>query len=280
MPKKFMIRCDMEGASGIVSYDQVVPGEKEYDYGQRLFMSDLDALISGLIAGGADEIHIYDEHYYGRNVLLDGLPDNVFVYCGKPPYLRNWAGGLDESFEGLILLGLHAKSGTPRATLQHTYEHDIRDIVLNGRSVGEIGVETAIAGDYGVPLLMITADSAGVEEARCLVPDVTGVAVKESLCEWGARCLPAGVTSRLIGDKARAIAKSGRGNGQPLRLGPDVQMDIALREGAYLQAYRALFPDTFVSGDTIRLQGANTTAVWADYWQNKLQTLAALEAGQ
>ncbi|HEX2949030.1 MAG TPA: M55 family metallopeptidase, partial [Armatimonadota bacterium] len=65
---KYMIRCDIEGVSGVVSYRQTEPGNSEYEFGLRMFRSDLCACIDGLLDGGADEIVIYDEHYYGRNI--------------------------------------------------------------------------------------------------------------------------------------------------------------------------------------------------------------------
>ena len=77
--KKFIVRCDMEGISGIVSYEQAEPGKSEYAIGQRYFMRDLLALVNGLNDGGAEEILIYDEHFFGRNVDIDSLPENVSV---------------------------------------------------------------------------------------------------------------------------------------------------------------------------------------------------------
>ena len=90
----------------------------------------------------------------------------------------------------MILLGLHSKDGTPGGLLPHTYEHDIADLILNGVSTGEIGMEAAIAGDFGVPTVMITGDSAGVAEAASLLPGIQTVTTKWSLSETGAVCLP------------------------------------------------------------------------------------------
>ncbi len=144
---KFMIRCDIEGVTGVVSYEQAEPCKSEYVFGQKMFMSDLIACIKGLLSGEADEIVVYDEHYYGRNIDLSAIPENVKTICGKPPYHPDWAGGLDETFTGVILLGFHSKFGTPGGLLPHSYELDIKDITINGLSVGEIGIEAAIAGD-------------------------------------------------------------------------------------------------------------------------------------
>ena len=179
--KRYMVRCDIEGVSGVVSYEQAEPGKREYAFGHEMFMSDLIALLQGLNAGGADEVVIYDEHYYGRNIDMGELVCNVSAICGKPPYRPDWAGGLDASFAGVVLLGFHSKFGTPGGLLHHTYELDIRDLRINGVSVGEIGMEAAIAGDYGVPVVLVTGDSAGVAEAPIAMPRSAAASAGASL---------------------------------------------------------------------------------------------------
>ena len=151
--KKYLIRLDLEGVSGIISYEQATPGNADYAEGRRLFMGDLLAAIDGLFEGGADEIYLYDEHCSARNVFIDELPENVYYYSGKPSYSEEWRGGLDASFEGMIMLGFHSKAGSTGCLLNHSYDLNISNIDVNGISLGEIGMETAIAGEAGVPLL-------------------------------------------------------------------------------------------------------------------------------
>ncbi len=275
MNTKIMVRCDLEGISGIVSYDQAEPGGAEYGFGRRMFMADLTALLDGLHAGGAGEVVIYDEHYYGRNIDLARLPGFATAICGKPPYRADWAGGLDPSFAGLVLLGFHAKFGTPRGLLHHTYELDIRDLRLNGLSVGEIGMEAAIAGDFEVPVLMVTGDSAGVAEARTLLPGVVGVTVKQALNEWGAACPSEGVSAKLIRDGARDILLHPPPV-TPWRTSAPVVLEVELNEGSYLAAFRNAFSEVMTGDSTLALSAETVTAVWADYWQRKLQVQTAL----
>ena len=266
---KFMIRCDVEGVSGVVDYEQATPGSPEFHVGEAMLMSDLTALVKGLNEGGADEIWIYDEHYHGRNVELAALPENCFVICGKPPYKKNWAGGLDATFTGLILLGFHSKNGTGEL-LHHSYEPDIRELLLNGTSVGEIGIETAIAGDYDVPLIMITADSAGIEEARAIAPEVEGVSVKTSLCESGGVCPASRLTARLIRQTAAKVA------GTPPSVTPwrllQPELVVQFNPGSYRETFRSLHS----CGDQIVIRGATVTECWADYWRMKLETQRAM----
>lgn len=273
MNKRYMIRCDMEGVSGVVSYEQAEPGKPEYTFGVRMFKSDLLACVSGLLAGGADEIVIYDEHYYGRNIDPEWLPDKVLFIAGKPPYRGDWAGGLDASFAGVILLGFHSKFGTPGGLLHHSYELEIRDLRFNGRSVGEIGMEAAIAGDFGVPVLLVTGDSAGVAEAEALLPGVRVVAVKESLGETGGRCLPLSVTASSIRQSALACVSRPPAV-QPLTVKPPVTLEVELNDGPYLNAVRNLHARRLSGGRTVIINGKSAIAVWAGYWRLKLECQA------
>jgi len=266
---KYMIRSDIEGVTGVVSYEQAEPGKAEYDFGRRMFMSDLTACVEGLLAGGADEVVIYDEHYYGRNIDLGALPKNVTAICGKPPYRADWAGGLDDSFAGVVLLGFHAKYGTEGALLPHSYELDIRDLRLNGVSVGEIGMEAAVAGDWGVSVLMVIGDSAGVAEATSLLGGVRGVVVKEALGPAGALCYPAALTAERIRTAAEAIVRRPAAV-KPYAVGNDVTLEVDLNDGPYLQAVRTELKGQMKDERTLVLHAETATAVWADYWSKKL----------
>lgn len=271
---KIMVRCDMEGVSGIVSPAQAEPGAAEFEFGLRMFKSDLTACLDGLRDGGAGEIVIYDEHYYGRNVDPSWLPDGVSVIAGKPPYRADWAGGLDETFTGMALLGLHSMHGTGEL-LHHTYEPDIRELRINNVRVGEIGMEAAIAGDFGVPVILVTADSAGADEARQLIPGVCTVAVKESLGETGGRCPPLSETADAI-RQAAATAVGAAADIVPLKVTPPVRLEIAFNPGPYLGAVSRLFADAFTSESTMMIEGESVTKVWADYWRRKLAAQAAV----
>ncbi|MBI4978466.1 MAG: M55 family metallopeptidase [Spirochaetes bacterium] len=275
--KKYMIRCDIEGVTGVVSLAQAVPGESEYAFGKQMFMSDLAALVEGLNRGGADEIWIYDEHCDGRNIDLSAMPKNVTAICGKPPYRADWSGGLDRTFDGLLLLGFHSKWGTPGGLLPHSYEPDICDIQLNGVSVGEIGMEAAIAGDHDVPLLLIVGDSAGVAEAERLIPGIAGVSVKTSITEHGGGCFSTAKTSAMIHGAAWGIVKKAPAV-KPYRITGGVRCEISLLEGSYRTAFAKLHRPAMTDERTVVINGKTATDVWARYWQMKLAAQA--EAAQ
>lgn len=278
-PKRFMIRCDIEGVTGVTSYEEAEPGKPDYAYGRAMFLADLHACLRGLREGGATELVIYDEHYYGRNIQMNEVPADTRVIRGKPAYRPDWPGGLDASFTGVVLLGFHSKAGTKGGLLPHSYELDIRDLRLNGISVGEIGMEAAIAGECGVPVQLVVADSAGVAEARALLPGVSTVAVKESLGATGASCPSVEVTSRQIAETACEIALTPPPV-RPYRAGSYVWLEVVLNDGPYLTALRPLAEARMRGDRTVVFGGPSATAVWSAYWQLKLKVQAAMGSAQ
>lgn len=275
--KTFMLRSDMEGISGVVHGQQVDPRGCDYAFGLQMFKADLLACLEGLLDGGADQVVIYDEHFDGRNVDPSWLSPSVRVICGKPPYRADWAGGLDRDCAGMIMLGFHSKQGTSDALLAHTYEPDIKDLILNGQSVGEIGMEAAIAGDWDVPLLMLTADSQGVAEVDAMNLGTLGVCVKQSLGSHAAEVYALSHSTQLIREAAKRAA-SGQVEAQPFCVGKEVNLEIHLHDNAYCKAVQQLYPKRMKADTVVQLEGSSATAVWADYWQVKLRAQQRVES--
>lgn len=272
--KKFAVRSDMEGLSGVICWEEVIPGASLYEKARKTLHQELDALCLGLADGGAEYVEIYDEHYYGRNVESDLLPAGTAVIRGKPPYTAAWPGGLDSGFSGLILQGYHAMAGVETGVLSHTYEPDIRAIWINGTLVGEIGVEAAVAGECGVPLVLLIGDAHGAAEAEALVPGVESVVVKTGHGLQRGLCRSWPDVHREILAKAAAIAR-GSSSAKPLVFAPPVEMIVQLNLGPYRTRVSELFPDT-LRDDRMTLRGDSVTAVWARYWDLKDQALASL----
>ncbi len=271
---KFHIRCDMEGVTGVVDLAQVTPGTPEYTEARSWFMAELVALIEGLAEGGASEISVYDEHWFGRNVDLAQIPSGVRVYCGKPPYRADWAGGLEAGQTGMVMCGFHSMAGTGQ-TLCHTYESDIRALTINGLAIGEIGMETAIAGDWDVPLALIVADSGGVREAQKLIPGVAAVTTKISHSYGGAECFSLADVCQQIRKAAAALPRQKR-LPAPLKIQGPVEFQCELNSGAFLEELRRSAPQQFIKPNVIGLTGGSATAVWAEYWRLKLDAQSRL----
>ncbi len=271
--KKYIIHCDLEGITGIVRGEQVDPASPLYENGQKLFMEDFMFLIEGLREGGATEIYAYDQHYFGTNIDMMRIPSYVRVICGKPLYAYNWVGETETPFVGAILLGLHAKSGNADSLLSHSYEYDIKDIRINGFSVGEIGLEAAIAGDFNVPLVLITGDSDGVAEAKKIVKNIKSVIVKESIGYNSAVCYPVAYTSRMIRDAAKDIVT--HPPDVPLfKFDGPIDLEVELHNTPFLTTMHNFFSEFFKEKkDTFKIHGANVADTWKEYLKRKLYCL-------
>ncbi len=257
---KLFVRCDVEGASGVVSPEQVDGAERAF--GRRMLMADLKALIEGLRQGGASEVLVYDGHGEGINVDPAELPAGAMLVSGRPPYRPDWIGGLDETFAGLILLGAHAAAGSESALLPHTYDAGIVALRANGRELGEIGLEAAVAGDAGVPLLMVTGDAAAVAEGCALAPEALGVVVKDAVDRRGALCYALAVTTDLIKRAAQQLAKDPP-RAAPFRIEPPVTLEVELAAGELLDRMRELFPRDVKGERTVRIRANSVTEAWA-----------------
>ncbi len=188
--KKIYILSDMEGISGIRRSEQVQSSSPEYEEGRKLMMADINAAIEGAFDAGADEVVACDTHGGGGQVRI-GEMDSRAMY--ETPGGGKLLPALDETFSGVVLLGHHARAGTLNGFLDHTMSsaHWFR-YTLNGQEMGEIGIEAAYAGHFGVPVIAVSGDRALADEAIELFGRVECAVVKWALGRNRARCLPHG----------------------------------------------------------------------------------------
>src|SRR5262249_53319110 len=167
---KVFISVDMEGVSGVVTNDQTSAGGADYNRFRRLMTEETNAAIDGAREAGATEIVVNDSHGSMRNLLIEELhaPAELISSNIKPMGMMQ---GIDSSFDAVIFVGYHAKAGSAVGVLAHTGSGAIADLRINGRSVGEAGMNILAAGVLGVPVVMITGDQEALAQARELVPN-------------------------------------------------------------------------------------------------------------
>lgn len=187
---KAFISIDMEGVSGVVNFEQCTPGNPEYERARLLMTQEANAAILGARAAGATSVTVSDSHGNMRNLLIEEFDPHANLIYGSPkPY--GMMEGLDDSFAVAFLVGYHARAGTPNAILDHTYSSkSVSHVELNGRAVGEIGLNAALAGVHGVPVGLVTGDQAATGEAAALLgPALQTVTVKRAVGNQAAVCL-------------------------------------------------------------------------------------------
>ena len=260
------IKADMEGVTGVVNYEQVIPERAEYKFGQQMLMSDLSALLKGIYAHGAHNVLIYDMHFYGRNVDLEKIDSRAKVICGKPPLTENFCYGMEQGFDGLILSGFHSMAENKKGLLHHSYEDDTESISINGKLVGEIGLEVALAGEMDIPLIFVSGDSEGVKEAREILGDVSAVVVKESKSESGALCYPPEETSRRIKETIPlALDRLLQKKLSPYRFSPPVTLKVCLSKESVLKMIKKKFPEKISGKNILSFKGNSVRQVWQEY---------------
>jgi D-amino peptidase len=263
---KLYMLWDMEGVSGLFERDQAwywhpeVPPETA-EAGLRLMMADVDSAVAAALAAGADEVIVCDTHHGGGNLRLpEMLRDPRVTYhghsrgAGKDGRER-WMPDLDETVDGFLLPGHHAKAGTPDAFLPHTSSLAWLDFRINGRSVGEIGLEACYAGHWGVPLVFVQGDEAGCREAEAQFPGVVTAAVKRA--ESADRCAgpdPAAARRLTAGRVAETVARLRAGE-RPAPYAPALPMTVSIRMASAEDADRAARRPTVRRVDEVTVEG-------------------------
>jgi D-amino peptidase len=205
---KVLISADMEGISGIVHPSETNPGGYDYERGRALMTAEVNAAVAGVLeAVPGAEVLVADAHGPFRNLLPDELDRRARLVRGKPRPLGMLA-GLDDDTDAVLFVGYHARSGGGPAVLAHTISDAVLDVRLDGRSVGEIGLNAAMAGFHGAPVVLLSGDDAACAELLELVPGAATVAVKQALGQAAAVALhPDEARAQLHRFAAKAIRR-------------------------------------------------------------------------
>ena len=195
---KILIATDMEGITGVTTWDHVTPGHAEYARFRRLMTQDVNAAIRGAVEAGADEIIVADGHWNGSNILIEELDLHARLNSGSPSSFSMMQ-GIDETVDGVLFLGYHARNGTPNAVLDHTWSSKtVANVWLNDILTGEYGLNAALAGHFGVPVIMATGDQTACAQIVNLLGDMETAVVKQASGRFAAECLTPQVAHEMI----------------------------------------------------------------------------------
>lgn len=175
---RIYISADMEGVVGAVTGEQLGPGGFEYERFRKFMTAEVNAAIDAARAAGATEFLVSDSHGNGQNLLIEELPDDVMVVRSWPRELAMME-GIDETFDGVIFIGYHASTNNTRGVRAHTMSSaSITSLRLNGMTMTEGSINAAIAGHFGVPVIMVSGDDVAVAENQVIIGDIEGAVVK------------------------------------------------------------------------------------------------------
>jgi D-amino peptidase len=209
---ELLVSADMEGATGVTWSMDVEPREAEWHRFRELFTADVNAVALGLFDGGADAVLINEAHASMRNILLEKLDDRVQLLTGRHKPLGMMQG--IDAVDGVAFVGYHAGAGE-RGVLAHTYlANSITGVWLDGAAASEGALNTALATEFGVPVILVTGDDRTCADAAGYAPSAHTVAVKTYVSRYAAACLPPARTFALQrAAAADAVALAGRSAG-------------------------------------------------------------------
>jgi D-amino peptidase len=166
--------------------------------------ADVNAAIRGARRAGATEIVVKDSHGNSKNLLADQLEPGSRLISGHGSSMSGMMAGIDRSYACALLVGYHAMAGTQGGVMEHTITGFVHRMSINGTPIGEIGLSAGVAGCFDVPIVMISSDTAGCQEAKALLPGIEVAAVKTGFGRYMAECLHPADAAALIEEAAYA----------------------------------------------------------------------------
>ncbi len=257
---KIYISADMEGVVGVVTGEQLGPSGFEYERFRQFMTNEVNAAIDAARAAGATEFVISDSHGNGQNLLIDQLPDDVTVIRSWPRE-HSMMAGIDETFDGVIFLGYHASTNNTRGVRAHTMSSaNITSLRLNGMTMTEGSMNAAIAGHFGVPVIMVSGDDIAVAENQVIIGDIEGAVVKWSSGFHSARTLTPEAAYEVIRTRTKS-AIDRIGDFQPYVLETPIELDLSLKHYQPVELLAYLSNVEKINSHTIRFVGEDITEV-------------------
>jgi D-amino peptidase len=229
-PKKLKvyISVDMEGIAGVVTSDQLRPDGFEYERFREFMTAETLSAVNAAKEAGATEILVSDSHGNGENLLIEKFPEDVRIIRSWPRKLEMMA-GIDSTFDAAIFIGYHASTNNAEGVRAHTFSSaTLSRVAINGKVMTEGSWNAAIAGQFGVPTVMISGDDAAVAEVRSQIGEIEGAVVKNHLSFHSANTLTPQAAQQLIAKKVK-VALGRLHDFKPFRVSTPVTLEISFK---------------------------------------------------
>ncbi|OGF48773.1 MAG: hypothetical protein A2044_03915 [Candidatus Firestonebacteria bacterium GWA2_43_8] len=202
---KIYIMTDLEGVAGVVSFDRNMDGNEsvfnlKHQQQARLLTGEVNAAVEGCFLAGASEVVVDDAHGGGYTLDFENIDKRAKVLHGtaRPEMMAP----LNSSFEAAVFIGAHAMVGSHKGILSHSMSSKgVRQIRINKKPIGEIGIFALKAGTVGVPMIFVSGDTVACREAKRTVKNIFTVSVKDG---YSRTC-----ALSLAPEKAREVIRDG-----------------------------------------------------------------------
>jgi D-amino peptidase len=257
--KTIFLITDAEGVGGVCRQEQTEPKDPEL---RQLLTGEINAAVEGFLAGGADEVLVWDGHD-GSQTL------STLTIHPKAKLLMGAMGAsmmMERRFSAVAYVGQHSKANIRGGIMAHSYSSlGIQNMLLNGKPVGEIDVIAAMAGHFGTPVIMLSGDQAAASEIREIVPDVEVAIVKEGLGRYNCISLSATAARDAVREAARkSVAKIGTIKPYTVKGPVTLQVEYTTRNSLPLDADLRTGAEV-LDDRTIRFKGKDILEAWRLY---------------
>jgi D-amino peptidase len=254
--KTVLVITDAEGVAGVCRQDQTDTKDAEM---RQLLTGEANAAVEGFLAGGADEVIVWDAHDGSQSLSALTIHPKAKLVIGDLGVTMT----CERGYAALAFVGQHSMANVRMGIMAHSYSSlGIQNILMNGRPIGEIGTRAALAGWYRIPVIFLSGDTAATEELKAIVPQAEVVAVKEGLARYSCVTMSAENARAAIRDGAtRAMKKLDQI--QPYRIEGPVTFEIEYTTRNSLRIDAGLAPGSEVVDDrTIRYRGKDFLEAW------------------
>ncbi|HEY0389416.1 MAG TPA: M55 family metallopeptidase [Gaiellales bacterium] len=267
---KVFIMSDMEGVAGVTNWYEVDGGEPLHADRSRLYTEEINAAVRGAFTGGATEVVVMDCHGAGKGWTFNSLiPDLLDPRCDfvVQHEWTEYTEFLEQGCDAALFIGMHAMAGTSDGVMNHTVSGTgWRNLAFNGTLVGETGINAALCGTWGCPVLMVTGDRAVCREATALLGEgVTTVAVKQGLGRFSARHIAPKRARELI-ESAAAAALEDTAAVKPYSPGSPCEITVELAASEEVERYRHHPVVEIVDGRTLRSHADDWWTAWRQFY--------------
>jgi len=203
---KLYMSADIEGITGVTHWDETELTKADSNVAREQMTAEVVAACEGAIQAGATEIWVKDAHDTGRNIIAARLPQEVRL-------IRGWSGHpfamleeLDDTFQGVILIGYHSRAGAGTNPLAHTMTGGITHLAINDRYASEFLLHAYVAAYLKVPVCFVSGDQGLCDDVIQINPHIGTVAVKQGIGEATLNLHPALAASNIREGVAKAMA--------------------------------------------------------------------------
>jgi D-amino peptidase len=257
--KTVFLITDAEGVGGVCRQDQTEPKDPEM---RQLITGEVNAAVEGFLAGGADEVVVWDGHDGSQTLSTLTIHPKAKLVMG----VLGASMMMERHFSAVAYVGQHSRANVRAGIMAHSYSSlGIQNMLLNGKPVGEIDVIAAMAGHFGTPVIMLSGDQAAATELHEIVPDAELAVVKEGVGRYTCISLSATAARDLVREAARrSVSKIG--SIKPYRVVGPVTLQIEYTTRNSLPSDAELRTGAEVLDDrTIRFRGQDILEAWRLY---------------